>query len=146
MTDVESKEVISLEFRGIVYGADGQLQEVSRDEALAHFLMNSDSSEDGRSVGETRNESRLAASDGDDEAEDEDEYGREDWDEDWEDTDYESSNEASEGSEGEQSDESPETEESERIYPDGLPVSPYLPLLHVNWSFLHAARQKLYRE
>ncbi|BGP15043.1 hypothetical protein JCM10213_002812 [Rhodosporidiobolus nylandii] len=66
-----------------------------------------------------------------DEDEDEDEGEDEDEDEDEYDDDDEY--------------DSDDSEAPQRIYPDGLPTDPLLPLLFINRSFLHAARKLLYR-
>lgn len=65
--------------------------------------------------------------DGDDEEDDVDED-----DEDWEDED--------------EDDEVDSDEDEGKIYPDGLPLDPLLPLLFINRPFLHASRKTLYRK
>lgn len=70
--------------------------------------------------------------DGDDEEDEEDDEDGEDEDEDY-DEDYDEDDYSSD-------------DDSFLTYPDGLPVDPLLPLLFATRSFLHAARQRLYRK
>ena len=71
-----------------------------------------------------------------------DEGGEEEEDEDEEDEDYDDEGNDEDYDEDDYSSD----DDSPLIFPDGLPVDPLLPLLFTTRSFLHAARQKLYRK
>ncbi|GAA5851816.1 hypothetical protein JCM9279_001895, partial [Rhodotorula babjevae] len=83
----------------------------------------------------------LGPSGGDDDMEsDEDDEDDDDYDEDWSDEEDdvygdEDHDPAASDSDG----------DDDRIYPDGKPAEPLLPLLFVNRTFLHATRRQLYR-
>jgi len=83
----------------------------------------------------------LGPSGGDDDEDEDDDDDEDDEDEDWSDEDediYDDEDDedlAASDSDG----------DDERIYPDGAPTEPLLPLLFVNRTFLHAARRQLYR-
>ncbi|GAA5904713.1 hypothetical protein JCM6882_008354 [Rhodosporidiobolus microsporus] len=86
--------------------------------------------------------SRPAAIDDDGDADWEDEEGTDEGlDSDYDDEEDEDEDE--DDSDGEYDSDHPEYRR--RIFPDGLPSDPLLPLLFINRSFLHAARKILYR-
>ncbi|GAA6046354.1 hypothetical protein JCM3770_004879 [Rhodotorula araucariae] len=75
----------------------------------------------------------------------EDEDNSEADDEDWDSEEDEDDWEGAEDEDGDEEAVEDSDADDERIYSDGLPKDPLLPLLFINRPFLHATRRKLYR-